>query len=327
MTNKNIKTYLLTCAAIVLLAAISCFLGGIVQLAAGILISVLLGLQTVKYHYGYVVSSALLLFLVPLVITALLSGTDFSSVIVYTVLLTFPIILMGLTLGFSANMKISFYKTVVILAVIYLAGTVTNMKILSSTSSAFNIENIIADSIGQFQTMLDSVYSSNPDALNLISTLLGDIAKMMLTLTPAVFTLLSTGIAFICSMIFKTFCLKQQIDISFWPPFYKLRADRFVSVLFLVIFIINTFAPDGLFADLTLNVIVILSGIFLLFGLSFLDWTLRSRGMKRLPRRLILIACVPLCTSFFMLPLLILVSLGMIDGLLNFRTRKPPRAF
>ena len=62
MTNKKMKNYLLTTAAMVLFAVASCFTGGILQLVMGILISVLLGSQTAKYHYGYVFASASLVF-------------------------------------------------------------------------------------------------------------------------------------------------------------------------------------------------------------------------------------------------------------------------
>lgn len=325
LNHKNISFYLLSCAAIVLFAALSCFVGGVIQLAAGILVAVLIGLQTRKYHYGYVASSALLLFATPLVLCALPADSDFGSAVVYAALLTVPLILMGLTLGFSANMKLSFYRTAVILTGIYLAGLLTDMKLLSDASVALSPENIVADSIGQFQTALETVYGNNPEALDLMGRLLGEIAKMMLTLTPAIFILLSLGTAFISLMIFKALCGKQQLDVSFWPSFCGIRGDKTISVLFLLVFVLNVCAPEGLFSDLTLNVVVVLSIVFLLFGFSFLDWKLRSRGWKRLPRRLLIIACIPFCTSFFMLPFLILVILGLTDGLFDFRARKTPK--
>lgn len=325
MTNKNRKNYLLTCAAVVLLSAISCFAGGILQAVCGILIAALLGLQTVKYHYGYVSATVSLVFLTPLVITAFLSDAAFGQAIVYTALLTVPVILMGLTLGFAANIKLSYYKTVVLLALIYLIGSLTNMKILSSASPAFRLENMIADSVGQLQTILNSAYGSNSEMIDPILSALGEIAKTTLTLAPAIFCLLSLFLAFLSITLFKAMSVKQQSDMSFWPNFCKLRADRISSVLFLVIFILNAFSPEGLFADATLNVTVILCGIFFVFGLSYLDWKMRIRGIKRMARRLIIIACIPLCTSFFMLPLLILVSLGIVDGLFDLRTRKPPK--
>ena len=144
---------------------------------------------------------------------------------------------------------------------------------------------------------------------------------MMLTLSPAIFTLLSLLISYICSVLFKNYQMRSQRDMSFWPAFYQLRADRILSVLFLVIFLLNAFAPMGMFYDLSINVIVILAGIFFCFGLAYIDWRMRFGGIKALPRRLIVIACIPLCMMFFMLPLLIITTIGVLDGIFDFRSR------
>lgn len=323
MTNKKMKNYLLTTAAMVLFAVASCFTGGILQLVMGILISVLLGSQTAKYHYGYVFASASLVFLIPIVFAAVLSGeASFADAVIFGALLMVPVILMGLTLGFAANLKLSFYKTVLILTVLYLAGALTNMKVLSAASpAAFDMENVIASAVEQIQAGLDNAYAGNPEVQELFRAILGEIAKTMLTISPAIFALLSLLTAYVCAVLFKAFRMRQQADMSFWPAFYRLRADKLSGILFIVVFLLNAVAPEGLFSDASLNVLIILSGAFFLFGLAFIDWRLRASGLKAAPRRLILIACIPLCTMFFMMPLIVVITLGVTDGIFDFRTR------
>lgn len=321
MTGKNAKYYLLTSAALVILAFATCFFAGFVQLLAGILISVLLGSQTSKFHYGFVAASASLVFLVPLVVS-LLSGGAFTTALLYAALFMIPVILMGLTLGFAMNLKLSFYKTVLILTVLYLAGTLTSMKVLDSTGTpAMDIEAIIAQSIDQVMLSLESAASTAPEVKEVFSTIVGTISSMMLTLSPSIFILLSLAVGYVTAIIFKAFQKRRQEDMSFWPEFYMQRADRTSAILFIIIFFLNSVAPEGLFSDATANVIVILSCIFFVHGLSFFSWKLRASGIKPHARKLMLIALIPLCSMMFMMPFFIIMITGVSDGIFDYRTR------
>ncbi len=321
MTGKNIKYYLLTSSALVLLALLTCFFTGFIQLFAGILISVILGAQTTKFHYGFVAASASLTFLIPLVFS-LLAGGSFTEALLYAALFMIPIILMGFTLGFTFNLKISFYKTVIILAVLYLVGTLTTMKVLNSTGSlAMDIESIIAQSIDQVMLAFESTYSANPEVKELFSAVIGTLSSMMLTLSPSIFILLSLGVGYLTALVFKSYQKRRQADMSFWPEFYMQRADKATAILFVVIFFLNSVAPKGLFSDVSANIIVILSCIFFIYGLSFINWKMRASGMKASTRRLMLIALFFLCTTFFMIPFLVITVTGISDGIFDYRSR------
>ncbi len=321
LTGSNIKYYLMTTAALVALAFITCFFAGFVQLFAGILISVILGSQIVKIHYGFVATSASIAFLIPLVIS-MLSGALFTTALIYTALFMIPVILMGLTLGFAANLKLSFNKTVILLAVLYLASTLTSMEVLNNTGNpAMNIEAVISQSIDQTMASLESVYADSPEVKELFNTVIGAFSSMMLTLSPSIFIILSLAVGYISVLIFKYFQMRRHEDMSFWPAFYMQRADKSSAILFLIIFFLNSFAPDGLFSDAIANVVVILSCIFFLYGLTFFSWKLRASGVKSSTRKLIFIALIPICSMLFMMPFFIILATGLFDGLFDYRSR------
>ncbi|MBR5157089.1 MAG: DUF2232 domain-containing protein [Clostridia bacterium] len=321
MTGSNIKYYLMTTASLVALAFISCYFTGLIQLFAGILISVILGSQTVKMHYGFVAASTSITFLIPLVIS-LLSGAVFTTALLYALLLIIPIILMGLTLGFSANLKLSFNKTVIFLAILYLASTLTGMKILNLAGNpAMNIEAIISQSIDQAMLSLDSVYSDLPEIDELFNTVISAVSSMMLTLSPSLFIIISLAVGYITALIFKSFLARRRVDMSFWPAFYLQRADKSFAILFLIVFFLNSFVPEGMFKDAMTNVILILSCIFFLYGLTFFSWKLRASGVKSPTRKLIFIALIPVCSMLFMLPFFIILIIGLFDGIFDYRSR------
>lgn len=321
MTGSNIKYYLMTTAALVVLAFITCFFAGFIQLFAGILISVILGSQIVKVHYGFVATSASIVFLIPLVIS-ISSGATFATSFIYAALFMIPIILMGLTLGFAANLKLSFNKTVIILAVLYLASTLTSMKVLNNSGNpAMNIEYVISQSIDQTMSSLESVYANSPELKEVLNTAISMVSSMMLTLSPSIFIILSLAVGYISALIFKSFQMRRHEDMSFWPAFYMQRADKSLAIIFLITFFLNSFTPEGLFSDAIANIIVILSCIFFLYGLTFFSWKLRASGIKSLTRKLIFIALIPICSMLFMMPFLIISITGIFDGIFDYRTR------
>lgn len=321
MSDSNIKYYLMTTTALVALAFITCFFAGLIQLFAGILISVILGSQIVKVHYGFVAASASIVFLIPLAIS-IINGALFTTALIYAALFMVPVILMGLTLGFAANLKLAFNKTVVLLAVLYLASTLTGMEVLNNTvNPAMNIEAVISQSVDQAMASFESTYESIPEVKEILNTAIGLVSSMMLKLSPSIFFILSLAVGYVSALIFKSFQMRRHEDMSFWPAFYMQRADKSSAILFLIIFLLNSFIPDGLFSDAIANVLVILCSIFFLYGLTFFSWKLRSSGIKSVTRKLIFIALIPICTMFFMLPFFIILITGLFDGIFDYRRR------
>ena len=321
MSGSNIKYYLMTTAALVVLAFVTCFFAGFIQLFAGILISVILGSQIVKIHYGFVATSASIVFLIPLAIS-MINGALFTTAFIYAALFMIPVILMGLTLGFAANLKLSFNKTVVLLAILYLVSTLTSMKVLNNTGiPAMDIEAIISQSVDQAMMSLESAYTDMPEIKEVLNVVIGAVSSMMVTLAPSIFIILSLAVGYVSVLIFKSFQMRRHEDMSFWPAFYMQRADKSSAIWFLIIFFLHSLVPDGLFSDAIANVLVILSSIFFLYGLTFFSWKLRASGIRSTTRKLIFIALVPICTMFFMLPFFIILITGLFDGIFDYRRR------
>lgn len=321
MTGKDIKNFLLATVLIIVLSVTSSFTVGLLQVIAGILISVIIGVMSTKYHYGYVFASASTAFVVP-IIFSVFSGSSFIEGLIFATVLTLPMILIGFVLGISANLKFEFSKTILMTSVLYLVGSLINIKVLSMVNpDSFDIQNIVSMSVNEINETINALYSHEPEIQSYMTQIIGAAGKVILMLSPALFILISIAIGYISTLLFKKVKAISGADMSFWPVFSNMRPDRAFTIIFVIIFLLNTAAPAGLFSDACDNVLVVLSCVFFIFGLSFLDWKFKNSGMRKWSRRILLIAIALLCTMFMLLPLLIVIMFGVTDGLFGIRQR------
>ena len=306
---------------IIVLSAISCFTAGLLQVAAGILISVIIGIMSTKYHYGYVFASASTAFLIP-IIFSVFSGCNFLEGLIYATVLSLPMILIGFILGISANLKFEFSKTIFMASAIYLVGSLINIKVLSMAEpDFFNIQNVVSLSVNEINESIKIMYANDPETLSYLTRIISVAGKVLLTLSPALFIIISLAISYVSTVLFKKINSMCGSEMNFWPSFSAMLPDRVFTIIFLVIFFINGATPTGLFSDACANVIVVLSCVFFVFGLSFIDWKFTKNGMKKWSRRILLIAITLLCMMFMLMPIFVVIAFGISDGLFGIRQR------
>ncbi len=321
MTGKDIRNFLLATILIIVLSLVSSFTVGFLQAIAGILISVIIGVMSTKYHYGYVFASASTAFVVPIIISVF-SGSSFIEGITFATVLSLPMILIGFVLGIAANLKFEFSKTILMASVLYLVGSLINIKVLSMINpDSFNIQSIVSMSVNEINETVKTMYAHDPDTRSYLTQIIGAIGKALLTLSPALFIVISLAIGYVSTILFKKINSLCGANMNFWPVFSNMRPDRAFTIIFVIIFFLNTAAPMGLFSDACANVELVLSCVFFVFGLSFLDWKFKNGGMKKWTRRMLLIVMVLACTMFMVLPLLIVIMFGVTDGLFGIRQR------
>ncbi len=333
MSKKNTIYYLFNTSAMVLFMLIACHVDGLPHFLCSILISVLLGMQVLRYHYGLLFPSISLLLLVPFVaITGtntqqMLGQAGFMYLAIYALNFAMPMVLMGLTLGFSFKLKVGFHKTVLILAAISLVSTLIDMKVLGSVfPERVSLEGALSIATEQTLATLSELYKEQPQLIQMFESTLGMFTRLILILSPAIFTVVSLIFSYICFVVFQWFIKKRGFDTGFWPSFSELRADKVCSVLFLILIGAFFLISDGLASDVIVNVVLILNAVFLLFGLSMIDWKLKMSGTKKLTRCFILILAPTIGTLIFPFLLLVIIGIGVLDGLFDYRNKDSNRA-
>ena len=329
MSKKNTLSYLLSTAAIALFTLLACYISGVVNMFCGIFVSVLLGMQVIKYHYGLLFPSVSLVLLIPFLATTALPEVQlsFQDTVVYSLNFALPLILMGFTLGFAFKFKLSFLKTVLLLAAIYLIGSLIHMKVLSSMfPNQFSLDSTLSLALEQAMEGFSKSYASQPETLKMIESMLALFTRLIMVLTPSIFILISLFVSYLCFVIFKKYIARRGEDISFWPVFSELSSDAVSSSLFLILLVVFIFAPDGIIADAAVNVLLVLSAIYTFYGLSFIDWKMSMMGVRPLPRRLIIILSVPFGTLIFPFLLLVYIAIGVLDGFMDLRSRSKNKA-
>ncbi len=294
------------------LTAVFCLTTGIFQALFGVMVSVLLGLQTTKYHYWYLLATSVLI----LGVSALFFGFPVSLIIAV------PYVLIGLALGFSFNLKLSSYKTVVICAVLFLAGMLVQIKFVEEFSATqTDLGELIMASANEIKQIFASVYGAEGELLSQIDELFNAMAQTLITLTPALFTIMSLALAYGALSLFKACARKDGADVTHFANFDQLRTDKILGILYLALVLLNLFAPAGYFADLSLNVLIILTFVFFVFGLSYLDFRMKIGGVKKGIRRVIVAALCIFPFVLFTLPFMLITGAGVMDSLMDFRKR------
>ncbi|MBQ3225455.1 MAG: DUF2232 domain-containing protein [Clostridia bacterium] len=329
MSKKNTISYLLSTAAIALFTLLACYISGVVNMFCGIFVSVLLGMQVIKYHYGLLFPSVSLVLLIPFLAMTALPDTQlsFRDTAIYALNFALPLILMGFTLGFALKFKLSFSKTLLILAAIYLVGTLIHMQVLSSMfPEHVSLDSALSIAVEQAIDSFSKAYAAQPETLKALESMLALFTRLIMVLTPSIFILVSLFVAYLCFAIFKKYISTRGEDVSFWPAFSELSSDAVSSALFLILLVVFMFAPDGIISDAVVNVLLVLAAIFTFYGLSYIDWKMCMMGFRPLPRRLIVILSVPFGTLIFPFLLLVFIAIGVLNGFMDLRNRSKDKA-
>ncbi len=320
MFGRDGKSYILltaVLAAVLILSFLLPLVGGLLQLLAG----ALLGVTVVKYHYRYVIATSCLM----LALLALYGWAAAPDAVLMVVLANgVPMILFGLSIGIGINLKLSLYKLVLVSAMAYLVSDMALLWAMQLQSGGGNLlGDMILSTTDQAYQMMEQMYGGvlSAEELAQVKDLIGDMASLLVSLVPSMLIVVSLLVAYAGVAFVKWFLGKSGWDMWYLLSFWDIRGDRVLAIAFLVVFLLNMAGISAIVNDLTLNVICVIVALFYVFGLAFLDWWMRERGMRKTPRVLALVAVYLSAFLFALLPVLAVIGIGIADSIFDFRKR------
>ena len=318
MNRESIKSYFLNAGCILALSILYCITGGLVQFLAGILASVLIGTSVTKHHYAFVSIECLLCLAVVSGFYGIQAGVmgiiaGLSSGVI--------LVLIGIGLGLSTNLKLSVSGTVLLCSAIYLANMLIGFMLIGR-EMPFDIL------LSEFRDILSETfkaqYSSMPDIGMQLDAVIDEMMALTFKFMPSFLICSALISGFIATLIYSKTVVKLNKNVK--PvSFSFLRVERTVGVLCIVILLIAAFSEDALISDAVLNVVVIMSFIFFICGLSYFDFSMKKKGKNRTYRSIMIIVVIPLVSMLFLLPSAVICGAGFLDSLINFRKNKISR--
>lgn len=305
MIKNKFKNYALILILTVIFTLGSTLPLGLVAALFSALTVALLGYSVTKFHYYFVgIVSACILALYTVFTHDLLNG----------IYLGIEIILYGLTLGIGYNIKLSEFKTVGLIAVIYTLFVVINVK-FSGTGE--NLRTILASSMESVYTLYEGQISQ-ADFRTIISSLLDVFIRFL----PSMIIISGVCFGMWYFWIFKKLLKATKTDTSHYVKFVDLHPDKAISISYLVLSLISFILPTGSYmSDALANVISVASFAFFIFGLAYVDFILTQRMKNSYLRRIILVVLISASLTMLGIPFIMLSVLGAMDGCFNYRNR------
>ncbi len=317
MSGKLIKEYLLTSVFLVLLTLGSLLPFTVLRFLCEALTIALFGYTATKFHYGYVACAGALI-----VATLFLMAQD----LVLAVYLALPVVLCGLTLGICKNLSRSPLAALPGMTVIRTLSMTATVKLAGTTENGQNIfEKALLESGEMYKTALSAAYGTTLSETE-INGIISETISAVTALIPSAMILFSIAISVLCFYLFKRICMLKKEDVSSLTSFSEWHAEKGVSIIFFVLFFIEIFLPENtMFRAVLLNTSVVMTFVFYLLGLSFIEHLLKRRVEKSFTRKLIFIGIS--FASFLMLglPFLVIAIIGAMDGILDLRWRMQNR--
>lgn len=308
MTKNTFKSYALIIASAIILTLVSMLPIGIFGVIVTALLASTIGYTITKHHYYFVGLVCACIFLIYMIF----SGNFTSSIAAST-----PLILCGITLGITYNMKFSEFVTTGVICGIYTIYSLLNIKLLD-TSGEDLFKNAFALSAQDYSDMLMSLYPEQFTQAEL-DTLIADAMSVMMKFMPSLMIIMCGCLALLMLYVFKKVLKFTKSDITLYKPFSEWHADKSFSIMFFVIVAISFFLPDQSYIkDAIANVLFVSFFVFFIFGLSLADFLLKRKITNSFLRRTILILLI-----FFVFGTLpfILCLIGALDGFVNIREK------
>ncbi len=309
MKPDSFKSYITGTLLTIALCAIYCLFGGLLQMVTGLFISALLGDTYFRRHYGYGILNSLLV----LTVFALFAG------VIAAISAGVPLILLGLALALGTRFKLDVYRLLPLCAFVHIANLLVGFLVADRLSGGEVTYSAMMLDLGQtLQETLASQYTQ-PELKAAIDDVISRAVDMSIMLSPAMFIVLSTVLSYFLLVVYKKMQQKKGTDMSFLSPFDTLKADKTSAVLFVILFILLTAAPAGMFASAAANVLLVLGFLFMVIGMSVFDMQMKRRGTPKTSRRISLFLLIALSSMFFFIPVIALVIWGLLDSFFDFR--------
>jgi len=309
LNKGTMKAYMINTLLIIALCAAYSLLGGLLQLVLGLLISALMGVTFYRQHYGFGILNSLLI----IMIFSLFGG------VLFAISAAAPLILLGIALALGTRFKLSLGRLLFLCAFLFVANIVASFMLAGSQSGG---EVTLSASMLEMGRMLKEAFKaqySDPELATVIDRAVTEAVNMSIMLSPSIFMIISVALAYLLITMYKKLQIKNDVDMAFLTPFEMLRADRLMAVLYLVLLFVFSAAPAGLFADMAINVIVLLSFLFMAVGMSVFDMKMKRSGIKQSVRRLLFAALLLFSGMLFMMPVIFFAVTGLSDSFFDYR--------
>lgn len=304
LTKKDLKNYIITAIIAVILTIVSASVSGIIGMIFLAYTAALIGYSVTKHHYGCVV---LLCGLVAAVFG--LFGRSFVAL-----LSALPVILCGISLGISCNLKFSQFKTLFIVTCVYVLYMVINMKL---SGMALNFSSILTEVISSAYPLYEGAISQT-DYNAIASELLSVFLKFM----PAFIIIFCMCYGILLLIAFKSVLKKSKSESSDFIIFSQWHADKNFGISFLILLGISFVLPvENIFADAIANVILVSSFLFFLFGFSLLVYILEKKAKNPTSGKIISVVLFAVSVIFIGFPFMIISVMGFMDSFINYREK------
>ncbi len=309
MNIKRLKPYMFNTLLTIALCAAYCLLGGILGMLTGLLISALLALVLYHEHYGFGAANAVLILVIFTmfhgVLPALTSGV--------------PLILLALALVLGTRLRLSLYQLLLLCSFLFVADLMLGLKVIGHMSGGdVTFSSMMLDMGRQIRETMAAQYT-DPAMEDMLEQVVSAAVDMSIMLAPAMFMIISAVLSYVLIFIFKRLQQRRDVDMAFLIPFDRMQSDKLIVVVYLALVLLLTAAPEGLLFDASANVLLVLSFMFVVLGLSVFDWKMKQRGTQRMARRLILFGLICVSTMSFMLPVMALLICGATDCFFDYR--------
>lgn len=297
-----------------------CISSGLVQMIALMLTSVFVGISITKNHYIFVALEALFVLAVLSVFYSASFGIEgFISAVSQAAI----IIMLGCTLGISANIKLHLRTTVLITSTVYLANILMGLWIASEYISYSELLTQIREMTSQ---LIQTQYGNSTEMLAIAEQSVNEVLTLLYRIMPA-YSVIGAGIyGVIITFIFTKLLPKFNKNVQNIEAMSSLRGDKMMGVAFIIICILGFSMQSALMADAFLNVIIILTFAFYIFGISYIDYRMKLKGKSVVGRAAFVVFLIPLATILFIFPALILSMLGFVDCFADFRKKHKKEA-
>lgn len=313
MKNDNMKARILN----IMLILVFCFLYCTMEAMQGIsafAVSIVLGVSATKHHYTFFAAESVLT-IVLISLFGSIAGDFEGFAVGFTEAVI--MILLGTSLGICVNTKKSALFTVIMCSAVYLASTLIGF-FTGLDASSFEI--ILEDTKAVITQIITTQYGNSKEMMDLANSTMSEMLTLTYKLMPATFVCMSFLSALILTFVFK----KVLVMIKSEKMIYSLsmmRGDKLAAIVFIIVAIMSFSAQTPMMADVLLNILVILIFAFFLFGVSYINFSMKLRRTNNLYRRLVVGVVIPLVTIMFVFPGLLLAGVGFIDCFKDFRKK------
>ena len=314
LNNNKKKSCLLNIIFIVALSLVYCVSDGILQFAAGIMTSVLIGFSVTKYHYSFVAAGCAASVAV---LTAFYSYFGGAVGAIAGIASGAILVLLGIGLGLSSNLKMSISGTVLMCSLIYLANMLIGFIVLGQ---GIPFETMIKEFREVLLETIRMQYANIPEINAAADEIIGSVMEVSIKFIPCLL-ICSAGVSgLILSFVYNVMIKKLNKNVK-TESFSALHVERTVGVLFLAICLASSLTTNALIADALLNLILIICFAFFVCGLSYLDFSMKRKGRNKTYRTMMIFVVIPLVSMSFALPAVFIAGMGFFDSLINFRKR------